>query len=439
MEHEVQKGDNLSTLSENEIHYSLQEYWPILYSANRDRIGNDPDLILPGLMLRIPCLDENGQPIPGQFDGSSSAAAGGHAHDHAAMVKEAEAKAKAEEAEESAAADVVEVSTGTDDATIDQQQAEIEAAAAEELAEEEKQRQAEEAAAELAAAQQAEEKARAEEKAAQEAAQEAAEKSDAEQKVAVVDNSDTSTVATSPMDREIRLLTADEFGLFVDKNTFNDGLAMKIVDAAMRHNSAIDNYQIVKINDWSAHIDPLLTNHAFDVGFPWLKPDCSATSNGRLCDGFLFSKPIMEVANLLFVKATSTDSEMTADTVEGKTLCRPLGYLTDDLDSGGRNWIADRKVILKQPYSSQDCFDMLLRDEVDAVAINEYNGRLTIESLNIDDQVSVLESTTLPSVELYALIHRDHPDANNLLTAVNNSVNQIRESGVYEEIISQNR
>ena len=48
----VKKGDSLSAIAQREM--GNGDRWPELYAANKSAIGNDPDLIHPGLELVIP-------------------------------------------------------------------------------------------------------------------------------------------------------------------------------------------------------------------------------------------------------------------------------------------------------------------------------------------------------------------------------------------------
>lgn len=49
--HKVQPGDTLSAIA---WRFEVEGGWEALYEANRDVVGADPDLIEPGMLLRIP-------------------------------------------------------------------------------------------------------------------------------------------------------------------------------------------------------------------------------------------------------------------------------------------------------------------------------------------------------------------------------------------------
>ena len=51
----VQKGDTLSAIAQH--HYGKASRWHAIFEANRDQI-DDPDLIRPGQVLKLPALDD---------------------------------------------------------------------------------------------------------------------------------------------------------------------------------------------------------------------------------------------------------------------------------------------------------------------------------------------------------------------------------------------
>ena len=373
-EHRVQSGDSLSILSDIDIHYGAAKFWDVLYQANKDRIGNNPNLIYPGVLLRIPCIDEDGNILPGQFDEDGNpipeafdgSRTGGQAHNHDHSA-DAEEPAEVAEAEPEAEAEPV---------------AQAEPASSE--------------ATEVAVA--------------------------------------APAVTAGPT----RLLTGDDYGLSADRSISNGRVVSKIIDAALNEDGD-KNHQINWINDWSAHLNPLLSSHAFDIGFPWTKPDCTSSTTDKRCSDFLYTNPVFEVWMLLFTNSESPISFENDADLEGKTLCRPSGYQTDDLDANGRNWLADGKVTLKQPASVQQCFRMLVNKDVDAVVVNEFTGRSVVKSLSIQDKVTILDSKPVSIENLYAVVHKDHPRAQQLIDEVNDGVQAIQASGTYQDILASNK
>lgn len=61
----VHRGDSLWSIAARHLgpdasDTEVARAWPQWYAANRDRIGDDPDLILPGQILRVPGPDQTG-------------------------------------------------------------------------------------------------------------------------------------------------------------------------------------------------------------------------------------------------------------------------------------------------------------------------------------------------------------------------------------------
>jgi nucleoid-associated protein YgaU len=53
-EHTVTEGDTLSGIALNYYGSATKELWMVIYNANKAVIGDDPNLIKPGQVLKIP-------------------------------------------------------------------------------------------------------------------------------------------------------------------------------------------------------------------------------------------------------------------------------------------------------------------------------------------------------------------------------------------------
>lgn len=237
--------------------------------------------------------------------------------------------------------------------------------------------------------------------------------------------------------KEITLLTADDYSPFTDRGLPNGGLVTEIVDAAMGETVGEDRYGISWENDWSRHLEPLLAERRYDMGFPWLRPDCEATPDNMRCANFVFSEPMFEMLVLLFVDGDRPFRFTSDDDIVGKTLCRPAGYYTHDLDKDGRNWLRDDKITLISPSGVDDCFRLLGEGLVDAVALNEFTGRSAMQRLGIEEDVEIIQTRPLSIEGLHVLVHKDHPQANALIEMVNDGIAALRRSGEYTDIVDK--
>lgn len=235
--------------------------------------------------------------------------------------------------------------------------------------------------------------------------------------------------------KRLKLLTADDYSPFTGRQLHNGGLVTDLVNTALKNNPEVESFGIAWVNDWSRHLDPLLAEKTYDLGFPWLKPDCAQGSDDQRCVDFVFSEPMFEMLVLLFVDNSGSFVFSDDADVHGKTLCRPAGYYTHDLEKDGRNWLSENRITLEQPDSVDACFRMLTEDRVDAVAINEFTGRSAMKRLGLENQVQIVKSRPLSIEGLYVLAHRSHPHASELIDQVNEGLALIKGSGQYQSIV----
>ncbi|MEM6619661.1 MAG: ABC transporter substrate-binding protein, partial [Pseudomonadota bacterium] len=127
-------------------------------------------------------------------------------------------------------------------------------------------------------------------------------------------------------DAGIRVLTGSDYAPFTDQTWPGNGMAFEIVNAAFEEAPSPLPFSITWENDWSKHLFPKLDSKEFDMGFPWLRPDCEAEPGNERCANFHFSDPIFDILVLAYVQSGETfDFESDAD-MHGKRLCRPAGY-----------------------------------------------------------------------------------------------------------------
>jgi polar amino acid transport system substrate-binding protein len=242
-------------------------------------------------------------------------------------------------------------------------------------------------------------------------------------------------VMKSDEPRKITLVTAGDFSPFTEPDMRGGGMFNEIVTSTMNASAAADNYKIYWVNDWASHLKTLVNDHIIDLGYPWYKPDCASTPDNFRCLNLVYADPMFETLILLFTDKKRPLIFNEDNDIVGKTLCRPSGYFTHDLDKNGRNWLRDGKITLKRPAAVAKCFEMLEDGEVDAIAINEFTGRGAIKTLGLEEKVDVVASRPLSIEGLHIVVHKDHPQADELIAMINSSFENIRDSGQYQEII----
>lgn len=254
---------------------------------------------------------------------------------------------------------------------------------------------------------------------------------------------DAAPVATTPVSvprgdasvrTKINILTGNGRPPYADKDAHNGGLITEIVDAAMTKAAPEQGHAIHFISDWGAHFDPMLSNTLLDMGFPWYKPNCERDPDNYRCTSFLFSDPMFEMLELVFASKASGLQFNTDDDIIGHSICRVANTQAWDMDDNGRNWLKDGKVELKRAPSQEACFEMMMAGDVDFVAGNEFQARGSMKTLEITDQVNVMRSP-MSLQALYVLVHKSHPQAQEMLDTINSGLAAIREDGSYQKIV----
>jgi polar amino acid transport system substrate-binding protein len=256
--------------------------------------------------------------------------------------------------------------------------------------------------------------------------------------------SETAFIISSLL-RRVEFLTADGFPPYTGRSLEGGGMLTQVISAAMGlikdEAKGRFDYGISWVNDWAAHLNPLLLTRAFDVGFPWARPDCESgvsldQSSLFRCQRFFFSDPLYEVITSLFVRANSRIKTLRNEEIAGATLCRPAGYPIHELDQGGRNWVKDGKVTLMRPPTVDECFRLLDNGTVDGVVEAELVGRASMVSLGLGDRVRMIEQPVALTT-LHVLISKAHPHSRTILYYMNSSLTKLRESGEYDRIVER--
>jgi polar amino acid transport system substrate-binding protein len=252
------------------------------------------------------------------------------------------------------------------------------------------------------------------------------------------------TFFISSMLRRVEFLTADGFAPYTGRMLEGGGMLTQVVGASMGlikdEAKGRFDYGISWVNDWAAHLNPLLLTRAFDVGFPWARPDCDASnldqSSQFRCQRFFFSEPIYEVVTSLFVRSDSRFRSLRNEEMSGATLCRPAGQPVSELDHMGRNWVKDGKVTLMRPPTVDECFRLLDDGVVDGVVEAELAGRASLASLKLADKVRIIDQPVALTT-YHVLVSKSHPHARTILYYMNTSLQRLRESGEYDRIVER--
>ena len=190
-----------------------------------------------------------------------------------------------------------------------------------------------------------------------------------------------------------------------------------VVDTLMnRVNEHIETpvpFDVSWVNDWSAHLQPLLHDPRVRHGVPLVPAAVRAVhlldSPAQFrCRRFFFSEPLFEVPILLFVRQDSNLSFNRDNDIHGLTMCRPAGYSTFILGSERPQLAEGPAGNAVDPQTITQCFDLLLDGALDAVVMNEFTGRANLAASGRTSQVRIW-TVRSPSMSCTSLSARPTP------------------------------
>lgn len=239
------------------------------------------------------------------------------------------------------------------------------------------------------------------------------------------------------VDAELTLLTGGNFGPFSGPDLPGQGMVTELVNAALELAPSPVSYSVSWENEWTKHLFPMLDEKQFDMGFPWIKPDCAAHPGNERCEKFHFSDPVVSLPVMLFVDAAHPITFDQPSDLEGKSVCRPNAYYNHDLNATEPSWIkeVENLTVVAQPHPS-DCFVMLRAGEVDAAAMNLFLGAETIVKEGLREQIVPLERP-IAQEDLSVVISKRHWRGTSHLYRVNAGLKALRESGRFEQILTR--
>lgn len=241
----------------------------------------------------------------------------------------------------------------------------------------------------------------------------------------------------TPAEKPIAMVTGNGYAPFTDETLPGGGMMTQLVEMATFRADPGIAYNISFINDWQAHIDALLPSGAYDLSFPWIRPNCEAgmlsPGDQARCTDFAFSAPFYEIVDGFFAARDSGLLEVTSATgFNGKRICRPEGYTTGVLDAAG---LTAPAITLVRAEDAEDCFRALAAGEVDLVSVDAEVGDAAVAKLGLISTVGTNPHLST-IVSLHVIAHKSNPKAVAMLGQLDAGLIEMYQSGEWYEIVS---
>jgi len=244
----------------------------------------------------------------------------------------------------------------------------------------------------------------------------------------------------------VAFLTGDDFAPFVDQDYPHSMFTELLEEAKFSWKGRPTKVYRTKI--WTPHIKELLLERkAFEVGFPWYKPDCSLfdqlRKDGKLrCQYFYFSSFKYSVGigfySLPENKLSLSNQEQQ---LKGKRVCRPGGYFLFDLVKagligGGENQ-EDLVTLIQPDEGLEECFRLLRNGGVDFVTANTVTSDATIAELGASGEFVNNPGVIASTQSLHFIVPKWVREGSALMAELDSALRELERSGKADEIIER--
>lgn len=236
----------------------------------------------------------------------------------------------------------------------------------------------------------------------------------------------------------IRIVTGSDWAPFQNQDQEQGGMITEIMATALQNELGGDGYKIDFINDYSAHLNVLIADLAYDLSFAWFRPNCDVIEklgedSQFRCNSLAWSDPVFEQIIGYYVRKDDPNQPQTHSDLFGRTVCRPKGYATFMMEEV--DLVAPR-IGLVRPAATETCFEMLLNGEADAVVLASTVADDALARIGGGSLVSeVPELATIATLHAVTSINNPRQDAQ--LEVINRGVRGLRENGKWFEIVQR--
>lgn len=239
-------------------------------------------------------------------------------------------------------------------------------------------------------------------------------------------------------DIDIRVVTADAWAPYTDAKDPNGGMLTEVINLALTRSAANPSFRIDFVNDWGAHLSPLIEDHLYDFSLAWVRPPCEAggemDQESRFrCEKIAWSEPVFEIVSQIYVYGAEEAAATTHASLSGKTICIPAGYTLTGLAVNG---LMEPQVRLSRPRAPADCIQEVATGASDATFLTVSVAEAAIAEAGLIGQVQ--EAPQIHDIQtLHAITSVDHPRRDELLATINDGIRTIRENGEWFEIVQR--
>jgi polar amino acid transport system substrate-binding protein len=240
--------------------------------------------------------------------------------------------------------------------------------------------------------------------------------------------------------KRIRVLAAQRAPL-ADPHLPGGGLIVALLNASLRMQDGGRSDMDISWTSAAPTLDLVQNEGTVDLSLPWESADCEqpndlAHASAMLCDDVLYSDPVLQTVIGLFALSDGGFEFKTDENIFGKTICVPADRDLSVLNGNGRKWLTERRITMVQRPSLLECVSLVQQREADAFIASDLEGRYALGQLGLSQVFKMMERP-LGTRGVHIVVPRDRQQADELITAVNQGLKQLKQSDTYAAIIRQ--
>jgi len=240
--------------------------------------------------------------------------------------------------------------------------------------------------------------------------------------------------ADTPSSR-LRIVTASDWAPYHNEDQSQGGMLTEVVSVALSKVVGPNDFKIDFINDWSAQIDPLITDGAYDVSLSWSQPNCDAAlrlsvASRFQCNNLIWSTALYEHMIGYYTLATAS-APLSHSDLFGKTICRAEGhglFALEEFDLQAPN------VTVFSTNRTTDCFEAVMAGDADVVVMAADTAQGAMGALGLGDRFVRHEALDYRTT-MHAVSSADNPDGVAHIALLDEGIRQLKDSGEWFAII----
>lgn len=235
----------------------------------------------------------------------------------------------------------------------------------------------------------------------------------------------------------LRVLAAERPPL-ADRHAGDGGLIAALLQASLRAGGNDTGLDI----DWKSTLpaaELVQGDNTADLSLPWQSADCDdpdalADVAAALCDGALYSVPLVQVAVGLFALSDGGFDAATGDGVSGRSLCVPADDDVSVLNGVGRRWLADGRVSVTRRATLIECVSLVQEHGADAFVASDIEGRYVLGQLGLRQMFRMIDPP-LARRGVHVVVPRSRPQAEDLVNTVNAGIRKLKGTEAWAAIV----